>query len=183
MVSMIDEVFLRFPHLGIQFFKNLDDRSLAKSREVAKSWSNFIDYEDMPWKRIQKNWEKTLHKYPCKDGQTKLLVALITGQTKMFEVIFATEKDNLKPYIDLKDVPSGLEKEMRDLMEIPRINLIEPFTLYPYHLAAAIGNLKAFQLMYDSFGNLGWLTYGSTPLHFAAYHGHLDICNFLIEKI
>ena len=32
----------------------------------------------------------------------------------MFEVIFATEKDNLKPYIDLKDVPSGLEKEMRD---------------------------------------------------------------------
>merc|ERR1712062_391601 len=66
-------------------------------------------------------------------------------------------------------------------MEIPRIHLIEPVT--PYHLAAAIGDLKAFKLMFDSFGNLGWLAYGRTPLHFAAYHGHLDICKFLIEKI
>ena len=41
----MEEVFLRFPHIGIQFFEKLDDSNLAKCREVSKSWKNFIDSE------------------------------------------------------------------------------------------------------------------------------------------
>ena len=77
MISMMGKTLLRFPHLGTQIFESLDDSNLAKSRKVARSWLNFIDSEEMPWKRI-------LQVFPCKEGQTKLLVALITGQKPLF---------------------------------------------------------------------------------------------------
>ena len=50
----MDEVFLRFLHLAEQVFEPLDDESLLRSRLVARSWKNFIDYKDYPWTRIQK---------------------------------------------------------------------------------------------------------------------------------
>ena len=56
----MEEVFMRFPHIGIQFFEKLDDSNLAKCREVSKSWKNFIDSKELPRKRIHQNWEKTL---------------------------------------------------------------------------------------------------------------------------
>ena len=59
----MEEVFLRFPHIGIQFFEKLGDSNLAKCREVCK-W----------WKRIHQNCEKTLKDYPCKNSQ--IFVAL-----------------------------------------------------------------------------------------------------------
>ena len=55
MMSIMEEVFLRFPHIGIQFFEKLDDSNLAKCREVSKSWKNFIDSEELPRKRIHHN--------------------------------------------------------------------------------------------------------------------------------
>ena len=175
MMSMMEEALLRFPHLGTQIFKNLDDSNLAKSREVARSWLKFIDSKEMPWKRIQKNWERSLQEYPCKEGQTKLLVALITGQNKMFEIIFDAEKDNLKSWNNLMDMPLKL---LKSLDKIQCLSSIESVT--PYHLAAAIGNLNACQIMFDCLGNPNW---GKTPLHFAAYNGHMDICQFLVERI
>ena len=74
----MEEVFLRFPHIGIKIFEKLDDSNLAKCREVSKSWKNFIDSEELPRKRIHRNWEKTLQDYPCKNSQTKLFVALVS---------------------------------------------------------------------------------------------------------
>ena len=64
MMSIMDEAFLRFPHLGIQIFEKLDDKNLAKCKEVTRSWSNFIDNENLPRKRIEQNWEKSLIEYP-----------------------------------------------------------------------------------------------------------------------
>ena len=71
-MSIMEEGFLRFPHLGIQIFEKLDDSNLAKCRKVNRSWSYFIDFEELPWKRIQQNWDKSLREYPCEKAQTKL---------------------------------------------------------------------------------------------------------------
>ena len=174
---MMGKTLLRFPHLGTQIFESLDDSNLAKSRKVAKSWLNFIDSEEMPWKRTQKNWESSLQEYPCKEGQTKLLVALITGQNKMFEIIFDAEKDNLQYCNNVMDMPIRLKFSMNDIQ-----SLCSPVSITPYHLGAAIGNLNACQIMFDYFGNPenDW---GDTPLHFAAYNGHMDICQFFMERI
>ena len=50
----------------------------------------------------------------------------------------------------------------------------------PFKLAAAIGNLTACNMMYDPNGKVHKF---EKALHFAAYNGHLDICQFLLERI
>ena len=57
----MEQVFLRFRHIGIQFFEKLDDSNLAKCREVGKSWKNFIDSEELPRKKSVR-----IGKKPCK---------------------------------------------------------------------------------------------------------------------
>ena len=42
----MEKVILRFPHIGEQIFKLLDDKSLAESREVSRSWQQFINEEN-----------------------------------------------------------------------------------------------------------------------------------------
>ena len=167
---MMEEALLRFPHLGTQIFESLDDSNLAKSRKVARSWLKFIDSEEMPWKRI-------LQVYPCKEGQTKLLVALITGQNKMFEIIFDAEKDNLKSWNNEKDMPFKLWHSLNKV-QLPISNDL----ITPYHLAAAMGNLNACQIMFDCLGNPKNI-WGETPLYFAAYYGQMDICQFFMERL
>ena len=61
----MDKFFLRFLHLAEQIFEKLDDRSLLRSRVVARSWKGFIDYKDYPLIRIQ-NMVADLRKN-CKD--------------------------------------------------------------------------------------------------------------------
>ena len=41
----MEEVLLRFPHLGQNIFKSLADQDLAQSREISQMWKDFIDVE------------------------------------------------------------------------------------------------------------------------------------------
>ena len=41
----MDEVILRFPHLGVQIFQELDVGSLLNYKQVSGSWKNFIESE------------------------------------------------------------------------------------------------------------------------------------------
>ena len=38
----MDEVLLRFPHLGEQIFQSLDFENLSNCTRVSKCWDNFI---------------------------------------------------------------------------------------------------------------------------------------------
>ena len=40
--GQIEEIFLRFPHLGEQILENLDNQSLLKCKQVSRQWSDFI---------------------------------------------------------------------------------------------------------------------------------------------
>ena len=64
----MDEVFARFLHLGEQIYEELDDGSLLRSRVVARSWLDFVDYKDYPWTRIQ-NMVADLRKNCIDDAQ------------------------------------------------------------------------------------------------------------------
>mgnify|MGYP001322839482 CR=1 FL=1 len=41
----MDEVILRFPHLGVQIFQELNIGSLLNCKQVSRSWKNFIETE------------------------------------------------------------------------------------------------------------------------------------------
>ena len=88
----MEEVLLRFPHLGDQIFENLDNENLAQSRTISRSWLAFINEEKISWKKIQK-------KFPCKKGETNLHLAAKTNQTEMFQILF----EGIHTSIDLVD--------------------------------------------------------------------------------
>ena len=59
----MDNVLLRFGHIGLEIFLSLDVQSLTKCQEASRSWKTFIDTEKIaPFKII---YEKT--KIPTKN--------------------------------------------------------------------------------------------------------------------
>ena len=50
----MDEIFLRFPHVGIQIMDNLNDKDLQRCCYVSQSWNNFVKSEKFWWIRIIK---------------------------------------------------------------------------------------------------------------------------------
>ena len=49
----MEKNFERFPHLTKLIFSQLNNESLVKSKEVDKTWKNYINDQKLPWIR---NW-------------------------------------------------------------------------------------------------------------------------------
>ena len=47
----MERILIRFPVVGQTMFKYLDDKNLAKCREVSKFWQSFLDNNSLLWKR------------------------------------------------------------------------------------------------------------------------------------
>ena len=45
----LDEVLLRFPHLGEKIFNSLGNKSFARCREVNRVWNNFFEDQRLQW--------------------------------------------------------------------------------------------------------------------------------------
>ena len=89
--TKIEDLMLKFPHLPEKIFQKLNDNGLVKSREIARSWQNFIDEKSYPWLRIV-NIPIIL-----KDGNTYLHIAAETGQIEKFNTALREAEDiNIK---------------------------------------------------------------------------------------
>ena len=73
----MDEVLIRFPVIGQKIFKGLDNKNLAKCRNVSKFWQHFLDNDSLLWKRriekyaqnqvkFNENWKLVTSKVPLK---------------------------------------------------------------------------------------------------------------------
>ena len=81
---------LRFPHLAMQIFNKMDDKGLVKSREVTRTWLDFIDEKNnlvTPWLRIVQI--PTI----LPSGFTYLHLAADHGQTDMFKTMLKKESE------------------------------------------------------------------------------------------
>ena len=59
--SMMENVLLRFPHLGEAIFQKVDNKSLATCQIVSTSWYRFIQYQKQPkWIRVKHRLVKNL---------------------------------------------------------------------------------------------------------------------------
>ena len=77
----MEEVLLRFNHIGKQIFARLSNDELTKCREAGSFFKNFIDEENLPWNRI------VVQKFACQNGETPLHLAAKTGQIQQFKSI------------------------------------------------------------------------------------------------
>ena len=63
-----------FQHITEQIFENMDDQSLKNCREVANSWQNCIDNQNILWSKIaKKNGGTESFKKACKNGHLRWL--------------------------------------------------------------------------------------------------------------
>ena len=87
----MEEVLLRFNHIGKQIKARLNNEELAKCREAARLWKNFIDDNNLPWIRI------VVQKFKCQDGETPLHIAAKTGQIEQYKSI-SEDQEGLRFY-------------------------------------------------------------------------------------
>ena len=93
---MMEEAFIRFPHLSEQIYQQLDNKNLNKSRKIGRVWQRYIDYEDLPWQRI-------MAENPLKNGQTTLHIAAKTGQIEKIQTFLDEGAEvNILPFDRIK---------------------------------------------------------------------------------
>ena len=76
----------RFLHISEQIFEQLDNKSLAHCREVAKSWQECIDIKKLSWNRII-----TLPRILAKED-TYLQVAAKHGHIEVYKKTFENSR-------------------------------------------------------------------------------------------
>ena len=144
----------KFPHLIEQIIQKLDDKSLVKSREVARMWKKLIDQRKYPWVRIVK-FPTILH-----GGNTYLHLAAKDNQTDTFEVILNDEADknlvNDKGYTPfLVACLFGRVRIAELLMKTPaelKINLTRKTNCNEtaFHLVCIGGNVEMLDLIMEN---------------------------------
>ena len=152
-------LMIRFPHLMEQILQKLDNKSLVKSREVAKIWQEFIDETKYSWVRIVKI--PTIRKdLP----HTYLHLAAKHSQIGVFEEILDGEAD--KSVVDDEGYTPFLiaclygqiriaEVLMKKSVEL-KIDLCKKskWGITAFHLACISGNSElAEMIMNNSFIN------------------------------
>ena len=193
--NIMEEMFLRFPHIAENIFQNLDNQGLTKCRCIDQSWQNFIDQKKYPWMRIVQ-----IPTIPA-NGNSYFHLAAKTGQGSIFETIFDEEKDK-NPRNDNGFTPFHLaakhgclricqmivrkfknnnnENEIRTFFEMD-------FNFKAFHLACQNGHseIAEFLLQNSAFlkinlnekDEVGW-----TAFHMACWNGHSELAELLMKN-
>ena len=158
----MEELFQRFPDLAEDIHTQFDNQSLAKCKIVSRSWNNFLNNQKLlSIRKIQK------HAGHCDQFLVEWKKVLAKTSTAFIKELAEMVKEFITE--SFKDVT---EKEF---MKYP---------LSPLHVISAFDNLQMFQNVFQKmedknpFGPLGF-----TPLHFAAFKGHFEICQLIINRI
>ena len=160
----MDELIRRFPHIAKQISEQLDNNSLAKCREVKKSWLQFIDEKSLPWIRIVEiprilNFQNTY-----------LHIAANRGQVAMFEYLFQNEAIKNPKHLEgttpfhlackyghfkiaemLINKFNELDTESRNLLEL---NSKDKFGHNGFHWACMKGHFKIVDMLLEKHAEL-----------------------------
>ena len=143
----MEEVLLRFGHLGKQIFNNLDIQSLNNCSEVSRSWEEFIHREKIS------SFQKIKHYSNLPDASIRKFLRKFDSDHSELMAIH-------------------VRMVYKKIFMIP--NLDRP---YPFHFAAECGFLEICEMIMENMDEKNpkgdW---GVTPLHRAAENGKLEVC-------
>ena len=150
----MQDLMVRFTHLPEQIFNKLDDESLFKCREVAKSWQEVIDEKNYPWLYIV-NIPTIL-----KQGNMYVHLAAETGQIEAFKIAFSEEKD--------KNITNEYGKtSLHRACTRGRIDIVQWLLLKNNDLKI---NINAED------------NHGATAFHWACFYGQTDVVKIFMEN-
>ena len=178
----MEEVFLRFVHLGEQIFEQLDNKDLKKCNKVNKSWNEFTSAIKLPWIRMIKEYvesSETWDKF-YKNSNVETLKVIAETMPEQFDdyfpkhgtpLTFAAMSGNI-------DIVAELLKIQSDSLPVDEIGRT------PLHYAANDGHLVVCEMIVEKFRDVNPKDKkGYTPLLEAACNGHLEVCKFIVEKV
>ena len=167
---MMQEVYLRFPHLSEDIYGSLSFESLAKCQEVSKPWHQYLD--------DQKFVQKTANR-------VKLLIETLEklGQIQDYHTQ-ENPFDRRTRNTLIEDARNGkfVLVQARIIYYLDR--LYEPGQ--PFLAAAARGHLEVVKYLMENHDYKNPDTYGShreTPLHCAAREDKLDVVKYIMTNV
>ena len=188
---------LRFPHLIEQILQKLDNKGLAKSREIARSWQDFIDRKRYSWLRIVNipTILRTVYIYHTMNCNTYSYLAAKHGQIDMLKVILNSEMDLVKVdgfislhvachYGRVKIIEMLLKKSDELKIDLSRKNHLGNTA---FHSACIGGSSELVELIMKNTHKLkidlnDRNDYLTTGFDYACVRGHLDIVKMLIKN-
>ena len=174
----MEEVFLRFPHLSENIFGSLNNEFLAKSKEVCKSWYDYLD--DQKFLQIRAN-------------KVKLVIETVEQLGNLAKVY--------QPFYQLPEKSFNIEtiKAMIDHARSGNFDLVHEKILknlillyYPMNAfldAAICGHFVVVKYLVDKalseFEKNPFIdaSYRVTSLHIASVHGRIDIVKYIMSNI
>ena len=174
----MEEVLWRFHQIGKKIFKELDNQSLAKCREVNESWRGFIDGEKTVPFRIIKSLTNVPDAYLDKKfGEVDL--GSVTELVKDIRHVYCSFNAVRQSCTNFFPDKQWACRMIRTLLRQNGIVLTKKL----------LAQLNTGKLIITSNGlskpdpvNPS-IVFGMTTLHYAAKNGYLNVCKLIAENV
>ena len=154
--SVINGIILRFPNVAQDIFKELDNETVTKCRNVSRLWCDYLDDQKFCWVRMIQRYHTNMK-----------------NEYQQWKKVF-------------KNTPVEFVKEISVTTQQFFKRDASRITFYwsPLHIAAGQGNLELCKRIFEKTKNIQpRFKYKWTALHVAVTQGHEEICEFLMENL
>ena len=148
----MEEIISRFSHLGEKIFAQLDNLSLARCREVSKTWKTFLD------------------------GQKFLHIRSIQSYIEKKHKIGEPWKDFFKN--SNKKMIMMLNSAFKEVCSRYQGSTLEDIIANPLYVAAISGQKYLYQCIAEKVEDES----GLNPIHYAVINGQLDLFKYIIDN-
>ena len=196
----MDNVLLRFPHLGEQIFNELEDESLANCHQLTRPCRLFLEDQKFFWIRVIK---KLLDdpRFGANDRNIMINKVLLKFQSDSVRNIGTTIREfctinrsisrgqallHFAAMSGENDIVKNLSNE-HWFNQLP--NQTDNRGRTPLHFAAKNGHFEVFKFIWKDQKKKMCKEKNPedhmelTPLHFAAQMGHVEICTLIFRRL
>ena len=152
----MENVLLRFPHLGEEIFQKIDNKSLASCQLVSGSWYRFIQYQKRP------KWVRIKH----------LLVKNLETLSKELPIYYGSQING--SFVEM------FFSAIHNKTIFPGGSTFLHLTAMKGYLGLCELTIRKIHKVEDRNPSNRW---GETPLHYAAEYGHLEVCQLIIQSV
>ena len=153
---MMEDFLERFPQVGEEIFKQLDNQSLAKCKEVSRSQFKFLEENKVLWRRM-------IEKYSANNLEFKNAWKLVVERV---------------PVQNVKELAIAVEQ----FYSFGPRRIAHQHS--PHRIAADRGSLSLYKFIFERTRLLNPARAdGFTGLHFATQAGRFDVCEYLIKSL
>ena len=186
----MNKILSRFPVVAHEIFKQIDDKSLAKCKEVSRIWCNFLNNDNLLWRRIiQKNVQnqEEFKKYWILVTK-KVPIAILKKLALTVEEFFKSNSGEFENQCSPLHVGAERGKVSICKYIIEKTRVINPCRiqdgLTPLQVAACKGDLAVFKYISDHLEDKNPVdNSGYTAFHNAAFQGNLNIVKYLLKHL